>query len=104
MPASPFIKRLESLTDAARNFLRKHEDCFRCRRTYVDHIQFDLECPLNDEATKVTVKNSELVKRVKQKINFVSEAEEYKYDQSEDCYVIPFIILSIQLDDQISAQ
>src|SRR5436309_10454446 len=104
MPASPFVKRLESLTDVARDFLRKHENCFRCCRTYADHTQFDSECFLNDEATKVTVKNSELIKEVKQEINFVSEAEEYQYDQSEECYVIPFIILSIQLNDQISAQ
>src|SRR5436305_13663711 len=104
MSVSFFIKELESLTDVARNFLRKHESCFRCHRIYADHTQFDSECPLNDEATKVTVKNNELIKRVKQEINFVSKAEEYQYNQFEECYVISLIILSIQLDDQISAQ
>ncbi|TMC15977.1 MAG: hypothetical protein E6J34_20635, partial [Chloroflexi bacterium] len=104
MPASPPVKGLEPLTDAARDFLRKHEGCFRCRRTYAGHTQFDPECPLNGGATKVTVKNSGLVKGVKQETNFVNEVKEYQYDQSEECYVIPLIILSIQLDDQISAQ
>ena len=77
MSVSPFIKGLESLTDAERNFLRKHESCFRCRRIYADYTQFDFECSLNDEVTKVTVKNNELIKRVKQEINFVNEAKEY---------------------------
>ena len=48
--------------------------------------------------------NSELTKKAKQEVNFIDEVDyqaEYQYEDSKQCRVIPFIILSIQLDNQI---
>ena len=53
------------------------------------------------------VENSGLTKEVKQDANFISEAEyqaEYQYEDSEQCQVVPPIVLPIQLDDQIMTQ
>src|SRR5947207_2373644 len=41
-PFSP-RKSLDPLSDAERDFLKKHEGCYRCRRTYAGHIALD--CP-----------------------------------------------------------
>ena len=63
------------------------------------------DCPLkNNDA----VKNKGIAKEVKQEANFISEAEEYQaeyqYDDSEQCQVVPPIILSIQLDDRVMTE
>ena len=50
------------------------------------------------------IRNNELIKEVKQKVNFIDEANyqaKYQYEDSKQCQVIPFIIFLIQLDDQI---
>jgi len=102
-PVSSPIKRLEPLTDIEKEFLRKHEGCFRCRRTYAGHTQFDPECPQNGGTAKIIVKNSELPKEIKQEVNFVNEAE-YEFEDSEHYQVVPPIVLPIQLDDQITTE
>src|SRR5437667_8145783 len=51
------------------------------------------------------VKNKGLAKEVKHEVNFISEEEEeYQYEESQDCQVVPPIILPIQLDDQVHTQ
>ena len=49
------------------------------------------------------MKNSGLAKEIKQEVNFVSEAE-YQFEDSDQCQVVPPIILPIQLDDQITTE
>ena len=82
----------------------KHKACFRCRKTFVDHTWRN--CDGGEKATP-RVENSGLTKEVKQEVNFISEAEfqaEYQYEDSEQCQVVPPIVLPIQLDDQITTQ
>ena len=77
----------------------KHKGCFRCRQTYADHSRDD--CPLGKDDA---VKNKGFAKEVKQEANFISEAEEYQFEESEECQVVPPIVLPIQLDDNVHAE
>ena len=48
-----------------------------------------------------------MTKEVKQEVNFISEADyqaEYQCEDSEQCQVVPPIVLPIQLDDQITTR
>lgn len=95
--------------EADRDFLRKHEGCFRCRRTYAGHFWKD--CP--GVGTSGSSKHGHEDRAVKEEINFVSEAEEsYQYEEPSDYYNVPEpsdhnvppIVLPIQLDDTVSAE
>ena len=77
----------------------KHKGCFHCCKTFVDHTWRNC-----DQDEKATVGNSGLAKEVKQETNFVSEAEEYQYEPSEEYHVVPPIVLPVQLDYQVSTQ
>jgi Reverse transcriptase (RNA-dependent DNA polymerase)/RNase H-like domain found in reverse transcriptase/Integrase zinc binding domain/Chromo (CHRromatin Organisation MOdifier) domain/Retrotransposon gag protein len=101
-PAPPAPAPLEPLSDSDRTFLIKHNGCFRCRKTFVNHTS--RTCGL-DEKGAATVENSGLAKEVKQEVNFVSETEaEYQFEDSDQCQVVPPIVLPIQLNDQIVAE
>jgi retrotransposon gag protein len=91
--------KLEPLSESDRTFLIKHKGCFRCRQTYADHTRND--CPLGKDDA---VKNKGFAKEVKQEANFISEAEEYQFEESEECQVVPPIVLPIQLDDNVHAE
>ena len=109
-------KLLDPLSDAERDFLRKHEGCFRCRRTYAGHMAND--CPgvgISSGGSKGT--SSREPNNVKEEsvaqINFVREAEEsYQYEEPSDYYNVPEppdrnippIVLPIQLDNAVSAE
>ena len=89
--------------------MRKHDGCFRCRRTYAGHFWKD--CPgvgANSGGSKNSREDT-----VKEEVNFVSEADEsYQYEDPSDYYNIPEppdqnvppIVLPIQLDDTVSAE
>src|SRR5204862_3009734 len=96
--ASTPSSKLERLSESDRAFLIKQEGCFRCRKTYANHFWRD--CGGDN-----SVKNKGLAREVKQEANFISEAaEEYQFEESEDCHVVPPIVLPIQLNDQVHAQ
>jgi len=97
-PSAP----LEPLSESDRKFLIKHKGCFRCRKTFIKHTW--RTC---DPEENATVENSGLTKEVKQEVNFISEADyqaEYQCEDSEQCQVVPPIVLPIQLDDQITTR
>jgi hypothetical protein len=106
--ASP-QKALDPLTDTDREFLRKHDGCFRCRRTYAGHFWKDCSgVGANSEGSKNSREDT-----VKGEVNFVSEADEpYQYEEPSDYYNVPEpsdqnvppIVLPIQLDDTVSAE
>ena len=105
-------KLLDPLSDAERDFVRKHEGCFRCRRTFAG--QMSNNRPGVGTSSGVSKGISREPNNVKEEqINFVSEAEElYQYEEPSDYYNVPKpsdrnippIVLPIQLDNAVSAE
>jgi hypothetical protein len=88
------LKFTTKLTDADREYLRNNKGCYKCRKTYVDHVAAN--CPEKWEYVAKEAKEPETKKESISALNTVAESES---DSDYPCSSVPTIKLATTIQN-----